>query len=198
MNWKGILSIAFICTVVGLMSGLALGMRGCGGGTSKVLQENAELKADVTRYKFLASEAEDRRAVHAERRNTAERALAANQAKHAADAGTIKTLQGRVKAAGRKRDERNDLIDAYASQAVVKDTQIDLMGQALTAAKDELEESYTVEARTSDALVSSEKRADKLEKHLLKERPKKILIGIGSAVGSVGVTLLSVYAAGQL
>jgi hypothetical protein len=195
MDWKASLGLALACTLLGLALGLMLGMRGCGGGTSKVLQENAELKAEVTRYKFLASEAEDRRAVHAERGNTAERALAANKAKHAADAGTIKTLQGRVKAAGRKRDERNDLIDAYASQNVVKDEQIDLMGQALDAAKAADAESRTVEARTSDALVSSEKRADKLEKHVLKERPKRILIGVGSAVGASLITLGAVAAA---
>jgi hypothetical protein len=198
MDWKAALAIGFICTVVGLMSGLALGMRGCGGGTSKMLQENAELKADVSRFRFLAGEAESQRADHAERRHTAERALAALQAKRAADAASIKALLAKVKAAGRKRDERDDLIDAYASQNALKDEQVSLLTQALDAAEVELELSYTAEERLNDALVASESRADKLEKHVLKERPRKILIGVGSAIGGAGVMALAVYGAGRL
>jgi hypothetical protein len=196
MSWKGILGIAASCLVVGLAVGLLIGLRGCGGGgVNKMLAENAELKADVKRFKFLAGESEDRRAVHAERQNTAERAVAAMRAKQAADAGTIKTLEDKVKAAGRKRDERNDLIDAYATKLVEKAAEIDFLGQALDAAKAAAAESLTAEARISDALVASESRAAKLEKYVMKERTKRIMIGVGSAVGASLVTLGAVAAA---
>ena len=198
MDWKGILGLTVAALIVGLALGLVVGMRGCGGSTSKLLQENAELKAEVTRHKFLADEAERLRAKHAERRNTAERELAAMEEQQAASEGTIKDLRVKVAKVNRKRDERNDLIDAYESQAQVKDNQNDLLQAALSAAKDTMDAEFTAHSHTKSALATNEERADKLEKHVMKERPKKILIGVGSAIGGAGVMALAVYGAGRL
>jgi len=195
VDWRGILIVAAACLGVGFVGGLTLGLRGCGGGASKLLQENAELKSEVTRQRFLADQAEELRATHAERRHAAERALAAAEAREVASKDAIRTLRMRVAKAGRKRDERNDLIDAYAQQAEVKDSQIDLLQEALRAAADEIAASYDVEAALELALVASEKRADKLENYVIKERPKRILIGVGSAVGASLLTLGAVAAA---
>jgi chromosome segregation ATPase len=199
VNWKGILGIAVGSAVAGLVLGLVLGMRGCDGGSvTKLLEENAELKVEVTRQRFLAHEAEKERADHAVRRNDAERQLEAARAKQAASDGTIKDLRGKVARAGRKRDERNDLIDALEMQNAVKEDQIDWLQLALDASKDETIAANHGRLSLDAALVASEKRADKLEKHVMKERPKRILIGIGSAVGGAGVMALAVYGAGRL
>jgi hypothetical protein len=199
MNWKGILGIALGSAIAGLVLGLVLGMRGCDGGSvTKLLEENAELKVEVSRQRFLAHEAEDEREAHAVRRNDAERQLAAARAKQKASDSTIVDLRGRVARAGRKRDERNDLIDALEGQNAVKDEQIDWVQAALDASKDETVAALQGRLSLDAALVASEKRADKLEKYVMKERPKRILIGIGSAVGGAGVMALAVYGAGRL
>jgi hypothetical protein len=195
MNWKGILGIAASCLVAGLVIGLVIGMRGCGGGANKLLQENAELKSEVTRQRFLASRAEDLRAQHAERRNNAERALAAAKAKEAKSAGTIKDLRIKVARAGRKRDERNDLIDALEGQNAVKNEQVDMLQAALDIAAEEMDAEFLAHSHTKTALGVSEKRANKLERYVVKEKPKRILIGIGSAVGASLVTLGAVAVA---
>lgn len=198
MDWKAAAILAVSCLAAGIVLGLTLGLRGCGGGASKLLQENAELKAEVTRQRFLADQAEELRAQHAERRNTAERALAAMEEQEAESANTIKHLRRRVVQAGRKTDERDDLIVAIDRDRTKKGQQVDLLEVALAAAADEIAASYDVEAALELALSASEKRADKLERHVMKERPKRILIGVGSAVGASLLTLGSVYAAGKL
>lgn len=197
MTWRGILGIALACFVLG---GLSVGsvMRGCGGGTSKLLTENAELKAEVTRFKFLASEAAESRAIHAKRRHDAERALEASESREATATEQVARLRSRVAAAGRQRDERDDLIEALDQEVVSKAERIDLLTAAVGAAAEEIELGHTVEANLNAALVASESRGDKLEKGLMKERPKKILIGVGSAIGGAGVMALSVYGAGRL
>jgi len=195
MDWKAVSIIAASCLAAGFVGGLALGVRGCGGGASKLLQENAELKSEVTRQRFLANQAEELRAQHAERRHAAERALEAMLVKDAASATTIKDLRAKVRKAGRKRDERNDLIDALEGQNMVKNQQIDLLQSALEAAAEEIDAVDQAHAHTSAALDASEKRADKLEKYVMKERPKRILIGVGSAVGASLITLGAVAAA---
>jgi chromosome segregation ATPase len=199
VNWKGILGIALGSAVAGLVLGLVLGMRGCDGGSvTKLLEENAELKVEVTRQRFLAHQAEDERADHAVRRNAAERELAAAKAKQAASDGTIKDLRSKVARAGRKRDERNDLIDALEMQSAVQEDQIDWVQAALDASKDETVAAIQGRLSLDAALAASEKRADKLEKYVMKERPKRVLIGIGSAIGGAGVMALAVYGAGRL
>lgn len=198
MNWKGILGIALSCLMLGLAGGLLIGMRGCGGGVSKLLAENAELKAEVTRFKFLASEAEESRAIHARRRHDAERVAAALQEQNEVTTRTVADLRKKVARAGHKKDERDDLIVALELDGAVKDKRIDLLQAALNLSKEAEEAEFQAHSHTKSALTVSESRAGKLEKGLMKERPKKILIGVGSAVGASLLTLGSVYAAGKL
>lgn len=199
MDWRGIAGIAVACALAGLLSGLVLGMRGCNDGSiTKLLQDNAELKADVTRYRFLAKQAEKERAKHAERRHTAERVVARLEAKQDASAATIKDLRSAVARAGRKRDERNDLIDALTLSNGEKDEQINWLKAALDASKAETTFALDAEHAVNKALVASEERADKLEAHAMKGRKQKILIGVGSAIGGAGVMALGVWGAGQL
>jgi len=199
MDWKGVLGIALACLFAGLLSGLVLGMRGCGDeNINKLLQENAELKSDVTRYRFLAKQAEDERAKHAERRHTAERAVKRLQEAQEASGQTIKDLRAAVVAAGRKRDKRDDLIDALTLDIGKKTEQINWLQAALDASKEETISMYSAEQALNKALISSEERADKLEAHVMKDRKKKILIGVGSAIGGAGVMALGVWGAGQL
>jgi hypothetical protein len=195
MDWRASLILAASCLTAGVVLGLVLGIRGCGGGASKLLQENAELKAEVTRQRFLAGQAEELRAEHAARRNAVERELEAAAAKEAESADTIKHLKRRVIRAGRETDERDDLIAAYERQDVVKNNQIDLLHEALSIAAEEMDAEFMAHAHTKTALSASEKRANKLEKYVMKERPKRILIGVGSAVGASLVTLGAVAAA---
>lgn len=199
MDWRGISILAVGCLAAGFVLGLVIGLRGCGGGgVNKMLAENAELKAEVTRQRFLANQAEELRAQHAERRNTAERALAAAEVKDAESADTIKHLRYRVVKAGRERDERDDLIDAIDRDRNDKAAKVDMLKMALAAAADEIAASYDVEAKLNLALSASEKRANKLERYVMKERPKRVLIGVGSAIGTAAVTLGAVYGAGKL
>ena len=184
MNWKGILGLAASCLVAGLVVGLVLGLRGCGGGANKLLQENAELKAEVTRYRYLASEASKARAEHAEARHDAERALAASQEAEAASADTVRRLRDRVAKAGRKRDERDDLIDALSAQNAVKDDQIDWITAALEASKQETSFSMEAEQATNRALVASETRGDKLERYVVKSKRRLIWSNVGSVLGT--------------
>jgi chromosome segregation ATPase len=199
VDWRGITGIAVACALAGLLSGLVLGMRGCGDGNiTKLLQENAELKSDITRYRFLAKQAEKERAKHAERRHAAERAYERIKAKQAASAKTIKDLRTKVIRAGRKRDERDALIDALTVAIGEKDEQINWLKAALDASKEETLSMYSAEQALNKALVASEERADKLEAHMMKDRKKKIAIGVGSAVGGAGLSFLAVYGAGKL
>jgi chromosome segregation ATPase len=199
MDWKGVLGIALACLFAGLLSGLVLGARGCETqGVTKLLQDNAELKANVTRYRFLAKQAEKERAKHAERRHTAERAYERIKAKQVASGKTIKVLRGQVAAAGRKRDERDALIDALTIDIGEKTEQINWLKAALDASKEETTSMYSAEQALNKALVASEERADKLEAHVMKDRKKKIMIGVGSAIGGAGVMALGVWGAGQL
>lgn len=199
MNWKGILGITLSAAAAGLVLGLVIGLRGCGGGNiNQLLQENAELKAEVTRQKLIADEADALRADHAERRKAAERALAEVKVRAAASDGKVKELRAKVKEANHERDERDDLIEALDLDRAEKSEQIDLLQTALSAARDEIATGHTVEAALNKALLASESRADKLEQHAMKDRTKKILIGVGSAVGGAGVMALAVYGAGRL
>jgi len=199
VDWRGIVGIAVACALAGLLSGLVLGARGCESqSVTKLLQDNAELKADVTRYRFLAKQSEKQRAIHAERRHAAERAYERIKAKQAASAKTIKDLRTKVIRAGRKRDERNDLIDALTVAIGEKDEQINWLKAALDASKEETLSMYSAEQALNKALVASEERADKLEAHVMKDRKKKIAIGIGSGLGGVGVMALGVWGAGKL
>jgi chromosome segregation ATPase len=198
MNWKGILGIALTCLVLGAAGGLLVGMRGCGGGTSKLLQENAELKAEVTRHRFLASEAEKARASHATKRADAERALLASESREATATEQVARLRRRVAAAGRERDERDDLIGALDQEVSSKTARIDMLTAAVAAAAEEIELGHAIESSLNAALVASESRADKLERGLMRERPKKIIIGVCSAVGGAGAMALAVYGAGKL
>jgi chromosome segregation ATPase len=196
MDWKGIAGIALACVLAGFLSGLVLGARGCQSqNITKLLQQNAELKGDVSRYRFLAKQAEDERAMHAERRHTAERALAAIEAKQVVSTATIKDLRFKVAKAGRKRDERNDLIDALTLSSEEKDEQINWLKAALDASKEETTSMYSAEQALNKALIASEERADKLESHMMKDRKKKIAIGTGSAVGGILLTFGATYAA---
>jgi chromosome segregation ATPase len=199
VNLKAVTGIALGSAVAGLVLGLVLGMRGCDDGSvTKLLEENAELKVEVTRQRFLAHEAEKKRADHAVRRNDAERELAAMVAVQAETVGTVKVLRAKVKAAGRKRDERNELIDALEMQNAVQEDQIDWVQAALDASKDETVSAIHGRLSLDAALVASEKRADMLEKRVMKERPKRVLIGVGSAIGASLLTLGATYAAGKL
>ena len=199
MDWKGILGIALACLFAGLLSGLVLGARGCEGESiTKLLQENAELKSDVTRYRFLAKQAEDERAKHAGRRHTAERAAAAIAAKEAAANDRIKRLRRRMVQAGHKADERDELIAELDRDRNAKAEQINWLQAALDASKAETTSAIEAEHALNKALVASEERADKLEAHATKGRKQKILIGVGSAIGGAGVMALGVWGAGQL
>jgi chromosome segregation ATPase len=199
MDWKGVAGIALATAIAGLLMGLVIGTRGCGDGSvNKLLQENAELKTQVTHHRFIARQAEKERAQQAERRNTAERVVGRLEAKQAASAATIKDLQTKVAKAGRKRDERDTLIDALTLENGAKDEQINWLKAALDASKSETTFAMDAEHAINQALVASEERADKLEKAVMKDRRKKILIGVGSSIGGAGVMALAVYGAGKL
>jgi hypothetical protein len=199
MDWRGILGIALSSAAAGLILGLVLGLRGCSdGGVTKLLEENAQLKVEVDRQRSKAVEADELRVEHAEGREAAERALAEMQAGKAAAADEVKRLRDKVRKAGRKRDERDELIDAYEGQAAIKDNQIDWLQAALDASKQETTLAVDAELALNRALVASEERADLLEKRVLKDRRKKAWIGVGSAVGGAGVMALGVYGAGRL
>lgn len=199
MDWKGIAGIAVAAALAGLLSGLVLGMRGCGDGNiTQLLQDNAELKSDVTRYRFLAKQAEAERARHAERRHTAERMVKRLTEAQATSGKTIKSLRTQVVAAGRKRDKRDDLIDALTADNQTKSEHINWLNAALDAAKAETLSMYSAEQALNKALIASEERADKLEAHVLKDRKKKIFIGVGSGVGGAGIMALATWGAGKL
>jgi hypothetical protein len=195
MTWKGILGIALGSAVAGLVLGLVLGMRGCDGGVNKLLVENAQLKVEVDRQRSLAVEANELRVEHAEAREVAERALAATEVRAVAAGDEVKRLRVKVARAGRQRDERDDLIDAYEGQAVVKDEQIDYVQAALDASKQETSFAIEAEQSVNRALTAQTTRAGMLEKRVMKDRQKKILIGVGSAVGGVALAFGATYAA---
>jgi len=179
--------------------GLLIGIRGCSDGSpTKLLQENAELKAQVTRHRRYAELAEERRAEQERLRITAERAAAAIGGKAAAADDKIKKLRRRVVQAGREADERDDLIAEIDRDRRAKAERINWLEAALTASKAETGFAVEAEQSVNHALVASETRADKLERHVMKDRQKKILIGVGSALGGAGLALASVYAAGQV
>ncbi len=195
MSWKGILSIAATCLVAGVVVGLVLGLRGCGGGASKLLQENAELKAEVTQHKFDAAEAAVVRLQHAEARNDAELELAARVELAAASADTVRRLRGRVAKAGRERDERDSLIEALDEENGGLLMNNGLLELALESARLELEAVDVGEAAWKSALATSEKRADKLENYVAKEKKRLIWSNIGSALGASLITLGAVAVA---
>ena len=192
MTWKGITGLVASVLVAGFVAGLVVGLRGCGGSASKLLQENAELKADVSRFHALAKDAQAARALHATARHDAERALAAAVEHEVASADTVRRLRARVAKAGRQRDERNDLIDALDRDKGREVMKNGLLTLALESARLELQEADTGEQAWKSALEASERRGDKLERHIMKERPKRILIGVGSALGGAGVVALAV------
>lgn len=191
-QWLPLLVAVAIAFVLGLM----VGLRGCdGGATNKLLQENAELKQEVTNARFLIDEAEKRRAEHAVRRNAAERKLKAVEIRETAAVESVVYLRRRVGRERKERDTRDDLIDALDKDIEVKKARIDLLYEALTVAELELEEGHAIEASLNKALLASEKRADKLEKHVMKDRKKKIAIGVGSAAGGILLAFGATYAA---
>ena len=118
--------------------------------------------------------------------------------REAAAIDTVKRLRKKVVQADRQRDERDDLIGALDEDREAKDEKIDLLQAALDAAIAEIEAGQTIEAALNTALVASEKRADKLEEHVMKDRRKKIAIGVGSAVGGIAITFGATYAATRL
>jgi chromosome segregation ATPase len=188
-----------VAIAIAFIIGLVIGLRGCGSGSaSKLLQENAALKQEVENQRFLAKQAEELRAAHAARRNAAERELEAAEEREAEAASTVATLRKRVKAERKKRDARDELIDALDKEMEASKTRAAFLSQALDAAKLELEQSYQIENALNAALRASEQRADKLEKHVGKSRRHKIAIGIGSAAGGAVLTLGAVAAAGRL
>ena len=199
MDWRGIAGIALATAVAGFVVGITLGMRGCEGqNITKLLQDNAELKGDVTRYRFLAHQAEDERAMHAERRHKAERALAAIQAQQAASDTTIAGLRDKVRKANKARDERDDLIDALTLDINAKKEQINWLQAALDASKEETTAMYSAEQALNKALLASEERADKLEAHAMKGRKQKIAIGVGSGLGGIAIAFGATYAATRI
>jgi hypothetical protein len=199
MDWRGITILTLGSAAAGIILGVTLGVRGCSdGGVTKLLEENAQLKVEVDRQRSKAMEADELRVAHAEGREAAERALAAMQVDKAAADDKIKRLRDAVRKAGRERDERDDLIDAYEGQAVVKDGQIDWLQAALDASKQETTAAVDAELALNRALMASEERAYMLEKRVMKDRRKKAWIGVGSALGGAGVMALGVYGAGQL
>lgn len=199
MDWKAVSGIAIACALAGLLSGLVIGMRGCeDGSATKLLQENAELKAQVTRHRLAATQAEKNRAEQERLRLIAEQAAAAIGVKEAASYDKIKTLRAKVAKAGRERDERDDFIAELEKDRGQKIERINWLEAALEASKAETGFAVEAEQATNKALVASESRADKLEAHVMKERQKKIAIGVGSALGGCALTLASVYAAGRI
>lgn len=199
MTWKGITGLSVGMAIAGMALGLLIGIRGCSDGSpTKLLQENAELKAQVTRHRRYAELAEERRAEQERLRITAERAAAAIGGKAAAADDKIKKLRRRVVQAGREADERDDLIAEIDRDRRAKAERINWLEAALTASKAETGFAVEAEQSVNHALVASETRADKLERHVMKDRQKKILIGVGSALGGAGLALASVYAAGQV
>lgn len=199
MNAKGVAGLSVGMAVAGLVMGLVIGMRGCDDGSAtKLLQANAELKAEVTRHRLVAEQARKQREEQEALRVTAEQAAAAIAVKEAAAGDRIRVLRRRIVQAGHEADERDELIVEIDRDRNAKAERINWLEAALAASKAETGFAVEAEQSVSRALVASEERGDKLEKHVMKERQKKILIGVTSAVGGAGLTLLSVYAAGQL
>lgn len=199
MNAKGVAGLSVGMAVAGLVMGLVIGMRGCDDGSAtKLLQANAELKAEVTRHRLVAEQARKQREEQERLRVTAEQAAAAIAVKEAAANDRIRRLRRTIVQAGHKADERDELIVEIDRDRNAKAERINWLEAALAASKAETGFAVEAERATNKALIASESRADKLESHVMKERQKKILIGVGSAVGGAGLALLSVYAAGQL
>ncbi len=199
MNAKGVAGLSVGMAVAGLVMGLVIGMRGCDDGSAtKLLQANAELKAEVTRHRLVAEQARKQREEQERLRVTAEQAAAAIAVKEAAAGDRIRVLRRRIVQAGHEADERDELIVEIDRDRDAKAERINWLEAALAASKAETGFAVEAEQSVSRALVASEERGDKLEKHVMKERQKKILIGVTSAVGGAGLALLSVYAAGQL
>ena len=199
MNAKGVAGLSVGMAVAGLVMGLVIGMRGCDDGSAtKLLQANAELKAEVTRHRLVAEQARKQREEQERLRVTAEQAAAAIAVKEAAAGDRIRVLRRRIVQAGHEADERDELIVEIDRDRDAKAERINWLEAALAASKSETGFAVEAEQATNKALIASESRADKLESHVMKERQKKILIGVGSAVGGAGLARLSVYAAGQL
>ena len=199
MNAKGVAGLSVGMAVAGLVMGLVIGMRGCDDGSAtKLLQANAQLKAEVTRHRLVAEQARKQREEQERLRVTAEQAAAAIAVKEAAAGARIRLLRRRIVQAGHEADERDELIVEIDRDRDAKAERINWLEAALAASKAETGFAVEAEQSVSRALVASEERGDKLEKHVMKERQKKILIGVTSAVGGAGLALLSVYAAGQL
>ena len=199
MNAKGIAGLSFGMVVAGLVMGLVIGMRGCDDGSAtKLLQENAELQAEVTRHRLVAEQARKQREEQERLRVTAEQAAAAIAVKEAEAGDRIRVLRRRIVQAGHEADERDELIVEIDRDRDAKAERINWLEAALAASKAETGFAVEAEQATNKALVASETRADKLEAHVLRDRKKKIAIGVGSALGGCALTLASVYAAGRI
>lgn len=180
---------------VGVLALFGLGFltaRGCEN-DGPIVQKDVELQAEVARYRFLAEDAENRRAQAAEARHAAERKAEALKAENAA---LVKKV--------RSRPKPSTLEDAVRQletclEVVEKKTQrIDLVQAALDASKTETSLALEAEENINRALVASEKRADMWRKRAVQDRRKKIAIGIGAALGGAALTLGATAAAGRL
>jgi hypothetical protein len=181
--------------------GLTVGMRGCeDASVTKLLEENARLKIESEKHRADAMLAATQRDNVTKAREATLAELREHEVAAEAAEESIATLRGIVRertAAAKCKPER-DLIAALDEDRAVKRQQIDLLTQAVDAAQKELELGHSIEASLNASLAASEKRADLLEKKVLKGRKQKIAIGVGSALGSAALTLGAVSAAGRL
>ena len=201
MTWKGVLGTTLAATVLSFVLGLTVGMRGCqDASVTKLLEENARLKVKVQTHEERAQAIAKQRDAESQRRLAIERELEAARAREQAASESVKGLRRIVEqrtAKAQCKPER-ELIAALDRDRARKTERIGLLQQALEGAKLEIELGHSAEGELNKALMASEDRADALEKHVGKSRRAKILIGIGSALGGVALTLGATAAAGRL
>ena len=201
MKWQGILGTTLAAAGLSFVLGLTVGMRGCeDASVTKLLEENARLKIQAERHRADAMLYATQRDAISKAKSETLAKLREAEAMEAAAEETVTTLRKIVRqrtAAAQCKPER-DLIAALDADRENKRQQIDLLKAAVDVANEELELGHSIEAELNKALSASEKRADMLEKKVLKGRKQKIAIGVGSALGGAALTLGAVAAAGRL
>lgn len=181
--------------LIGAVLGVAItvvGFKGCSD-EPPLVQRDAELQTEVERHRILAHQAEERRAKAAHDRDLAKAKLAQLEEENA-------TLSNEILKRPRPTTYRQAVtqLDTCLDVVLRKDQAMDLVKEAVDAYEVELNAASDQTVALQLALEASEERADLWKRRSLKDRRKKIAIGVGSALGGSLLTLGAVAAAGRL
>ena len=150
--------------------------------------KDAELVAELERYKFLARQSSDRALEANERANTSDRRADELERETARLVEQLEPAPERCRVPIARRDR---VIKNQAKEIDVRKATEKYLRESVAARETQI-------LNLETTLSLQEERVDGWKKQAQRSRRDKILIGVGSAIGGAGVMALGVWGAGQL